>query len=181
MLKKTITYKNLDGATKSEEHYFHLRQADVAKMELSHMNGGSGGLAEHLRKIAAKESGKDIIEAFEDIIAKSYGFKTEDGEFDRDPEKTRRFMNSEAYSVLFMELVTDGVAGAKFVNGIMPTELQQSEETVVKAVEDGPVEPTLSIREMDDEQLEAHLRSKGKPKDWSREELVEAMRRGIKV
>lgn len=180
MLKKTITYKDLDGDTHTEDFYFHLTQADVAKMELSHINGGSGGFAAYLQQIAKKESGKDIIEAFEGFIEKSYGSKSLDGKsFERDPEKTRRFMTSEAYSVLFIELVTDAQAGADFVNGIMPTDLKLSADKingVISEVDKAPAElPQKSLDQMNDEELKAYLAGKH-PKDMSVEELRAGMR-----
>ena len=57
------------------------------------------------------------------MIQKSYGVKTPDGRgFVKRPEDLEAFMATEAYSELFMELVTNATAAAEFVNGIMPND-----------------------------------------------------------
>ena len=42
------------------------------------------------------------------------------------------FMETEAYSVLFMELVTDASKAAEFFNGIMPKDLGEQVEKLMK-------------------------------------------------
>ena len=42
MLKKTITYTDYNGMTRTEDFYFNLSMAEVAEMEMS----TAGGLAE---------------------------------------------------------------------------------------------------------------------------------------
>ena len=53
MLKKTMTYTDYDGVTRTEDFYFNLTQAEVAEMEMS----VDGGLTKLINRItAAKES-----------------------------------------------------------------------------------------------------------------------------
>lgn len=123
MFMKTITYNGLDGNPITEDFWFHLRLSDIAKMELS-AEGGS--FRDHLIEIVNSGNGSRIIAAFEDIIAKSYGIRgTDNKKFSRSDEISKDFMDTDAYSVLFMELVTDAEAGAKFVNGIIPESLTE--------------------------------------------------------
>lgn len=117
MLKKTITFKDLDGNDVTEDFYFNLSKAEVTKMELSY----PGGLAEHLKKVLENQNGAEIITTFERFITESYGKRSEDGRrFIKNPDVLAEFVDTDAYSEMFMELCTDAGAGADFVRGIMP-------------------------------------------------------------
>jgi hypothetical protein len=140
MLKKTITYTNLDGEKITEDFYFHLTKADLAKMELSEDNI-QGRL---MRMIEAKD-GAAIIKEFERIIRMAYGQRSEDGKrFIRNQELADQFFSSEAYSELFMELMTDAKAGAEFIRALVPqgmiehfdTKLAEQAMTPMAPVED---------------------------------------------
>ena len=62
-----------------------------------------------------------MLRPFKDLVLKSYGEKSADGKrFIKTPEISEAFSQTEAYSVLFMELATDADAAAAFVNGIIP-------------------------------------------------------------
>jgi hypothetical protein len=120
MLKKTITFKDLDGNDVTEEFYFSLSKAELAEMEL----GKQGGMQQHLLKIIKDSNGAEIIKAFKEIIYQSVGQRSEDGRrFIKSTGISDAFMQTDAYSVLFMELVTDAQAGATFVNAVMPSDL----------------------------------------------------------
>lgn len=117
MLVKKVTYTDYKGVKREEELYFNLSKAEVAEMELSH----DGGLSEHIKKIVAAQSGKDIIALFKDLIIKSYGVISDDGKrFIKNDKLREEFVQTEAYSDLFMELASDADAASSFVNGIIP-------------------------------------------------------------
>ena len=117
MLKKTITYIDCNGTERTEDFYFNLTKAEVLKMEM----GVSGGMAEKIKKIIAAQDQPTIIRVFEDIILMAYGEKSDDGKrFIKSKELSTAFMQTEAYSNLFMELATDADAAAKFITGILP-------------------------------------------------------------
>lgn len=121
MLKKTITYENYDGEQITEDFYFNLSKADLVELEVSR----PGGLGKHLEAIGASNDGGLIIATFKDLLKKSYGKKSEDGKrFVKNDELWEEFISTEAYSTLFMELVTDAEAAAAFVNGIVPANLE---------------------------------------------------------
>lgn len=127
MLKKTITYEDFNGETVSEEHFFHLSKAELIKMELSHKDG----LSEAMKKIIAAEDGKAIIEEFEKIILGAYGRRSDDGRhFHKSQELRDEFKSSEAYSTLFMELVTQTDKAVEFINGVMPAGLVEEAKKV---------------------------------------------------
>jgi hypothetical protein len=117
MLVKKVTYTDYKGVKREEELYFNLSKAEVAEMELSH----DGGLSEHIKKIVSAQSGKDIITLFKDLIIKSYGVISDDGKrFIKNDKLREEFVQTEAYSDLFMELASDADAASAFVNGIIP-------------------------------------------------------------
>ena len=120
MLKKTITYTDYNGNQREEDHYFNLSKAEIIEMELS----TAGGLAELIQNVVKAQDGPAIMKIFKDIILKAYGEKSPDGKrFIKSEELSLAFSQTEAYSVLFMELVTDADAAGKFINGIIPADV----------------------------------------------------------
>lgn len=119
MLKKTITYTDYNGSERTEDFYFNLSQAEITEMELSTI----GGFGDMVKRIIDAQDVPTIIKTFKDIIFKSYGEKTPDGKrFVKSKELSEAFSQTEAYSVLFMELATDADKASEFVNGIMPAD-----------------------------------------------------------
>lgn len=135
MLKKTISYIDFNGNEVTEDFYFNLTKAELAEMELKETiikgEEQTGGMVEKLNAIAKSGEGRLIIEVFKDIIAKSYGVKSEDGKrFIKSPELFEEFSQTEAYSELFMSFVTNADAAAQFINGIMPADIaKKAQET----------------------------------------------------
>ena len=117
MIKKTITYSDYNGVERTEDYYFNLTQAEIMEMEL----GTTGGLAEMIEKIVNAKDAPAIMRVFKELILKAYGVKSDDGKrFMKSEEISMAFAQTEAYSILFMELATDEKAAAEFVNGIVP-------------------------------------------------------------
>lgn len=117
MLVKTIKYEDYNGETREETFYFNLSKAELTEMELS----VHGGYDKYLEKIINTKDTPEMIKIFKELIKKSYGEKSEDGRrFIKSDELTTAFMQTEAYSELYMELALDDKAAAEFVNGILP-------------------------------------------------------------
>jgi hypothetical protein len=117
VLKKTIKYTDFNGEEVEEDCYFNLSKAELTEMELS----VDGGMADHLKKIVASNDGKEIITTFKDILLRSYGKRSDDGRrFIKNQQIREEFESSEAYSTIFMDLVTDADSAADFINGIVP-------------------------------------------------------------
>lgn len=122
MLKKTIEYTDFNGTPRKEDFYFNLSKAEVMEMEMSK----KGGLAEEIQRIVAAQDAPSIIKVFKELVLKSYGVKSPDGRrFIKSQDIRDDFEQTEAYSILFMELATDADAAAKFVNGIVPADMSQ--------------------------------------------------------
>ena len=121
MLKKSITYTDYNRVERTEDFYFNLSKAELMEMEL----GVTGGMTEMLNKIIAAKDAPSLMKTFKEMIMKSYGVKSDDGKrLIKSEELSIAFTQTEAYSVLFMELITDDKAAADFVNGIIPNEIQ---------------------------------------------------------
>ena len=117
MLKKTIKYTDYDGNEREEDFYFNLNKAEVTEMELSKQ----GGLSEYIKRIVAAQDAPSFVELFKELICKSYGEKSLDGKrFVKSKELTEEFTQTEAYAELFVELASNAEEATKFVNGIMP-------------------------------------------------------------
>lgn len=119
MLKKNIKYVDYDGNERAEDFYFNLNKAEVIELQL----GTVGGLTKTLEKIVQEKDTSRIIEYFKTLILKAYGEKSADGRrFIKSQELRDAFEQTEAYSELFMELVSDAKMAAEFINGVLPKE-----------------------------------------------------------
>lgn len=124
MLKKTVTYEDpFTGDEVTEDLYFNITKAELVEMELMHE--GEGGLKEHLERISRAGNGQVIMDEMKHIIMKSYGVRR-NGKFIKTQEVREEFEASEAYSTLFMEMVTNADAAVEFVGGILPKGLEDS-------------------------------------------------------
>lgn len=117
MLKKTITYTDYNGHQRTEDFYFNLNKAELVELELS----ASGGLTVMMDRIIAAEDNPTLFKIFKDLVLKAYGIKSDDGrKFIKNQEVRDDFAQTEAYSVLVMELVSDAEKAAEFFNAIIP-------------------------------------------------------------
>jgi hypothetical protein len=131
VLKKAITYEDFNGERVTEEFFFHLSKAELIELELSH----DGGLSESLQRIIAAEDGKAIIAEFKNIILTSYGQRSPDGRrFIKNQQLRDEFESTEAYSELFMQLVTDTEEAILFINGIVPAGMAEQAAATLAAV-----------------------------------------------
>lgn len=120
MLKKLIKYVDYDGRERSENFYFYMSKAELMEMEL----GTVGGMQNLIQLIIDKQDIPKIMEAFKTIILKAYGEKSADGRrFIKSAELSEAFSQTEAYSNLYMELITNAEAAAAFINGIVPEDV----------------------------------------------------------
>lgn len=122
MKKETIVYTDYNGVERKEDFFFNFTKAELLEMEL----GTTGGLSEMIQKIIDTHDTPAIIKIFKEIVLKAYGQKSADGKrFIKTPELTTEFMQTEAYSKLFMELATNADKAADFINKIVPQDMAQ--------------------------------------------------------
>ena len=115
---KTVTYTDYNGVEITEKFYFNLTQAELLDMELS----ASGGLEKELRAIIDADDKRALINKVKEFMLKAYGVKSDDGKrLVKNDEVREAFVQSEAYSKILMELLTDEKACAAFFNAIVPS------------------------------------------------------------
>jgi hypothetical protein len=137
VLKKTITYTDFNGEEVKEDFFFHLSKAELVELEMGH----DGGLSAAMERIVATDDRAAIISEFKKIILNSYGKKSMDGKrFIKNATMREEFESSEAYSTLFMELVTVTDSAIEFMNGIIPADMAvEAAEVVAPKVEPKPI------------------------------------------
>lgn len=139
MLKKTVTYTNVDGATISKDLYFNISSHELLEKEaLSNQT-----YSEKLKEIAASDKLSDIYPTVMEFIEEGYGVRTEDGDFEKDPAAWEKFKKSLAYQALMEELLmnpeNNGNRLADFINGMLPPGLvrQAQEQNAVPGFRPG--------------------------------------------
>lgn len=124
MLKKTITYTDYDGLERTEEFRFNLTKAELMDMELTTV----GTFSKLMQKIIDEKDMVRLAKYFKELILKSYGVKSDDGKrFIKSPELSEAFSQTEAYSELYMELLGKSEYAVKFIQQVMPKDLDQNE------------------------------------------------------
>lgn len=132
MYKMTETYEDYDGNQRTEDFYFHLTKAEIMEMDFLE----DGGLQRTIEKIVATQDRKGLIEIFKKLVIGAYGEKSADGRrFMKNDEIRRNFMETEAYSQIFMKLATDDKEASNFINNIIPKDLQEEAKKLDNVVD----------------------------------------------
>lgn len=129
MLKRDITFKDLDENEITETFYF-----DLTKVELLELDGGlEDGLEGQVKQLSQLEDadgvvrGKDllkVLDLFKAILRKAYGKRSDDGRrLIKNELVWEEFAGSRAFSELIETFFRDPTQGAKFINAMMPADL----------------------------------------------------------
>lgn len=166
VIRKNITFKDLEGNSRTEEFCFHLNKAELAELKMVHGDGLEGLMG----TLNAAKDGETIIAAFRKIISATVGQPNpHDGiSFDKDPDYVKRFMNSDAYSELFMELISAEDSGGSFIIGVLPKDLQ--EEALKQKAAQAAAGPPAWITENREP-------TKAEMNDMTKDQLVQLMQR----
>lgn len=126
MIKWTINYTTYNGDDVTEDFYFHLNKAELAQMQFD----VNGAYSEFIERITNERDLKELGKQYATLILNAYGKKSDDGRlFRKNAEIREEFECSEAYSVLYIELLNDAEKAAKFIRGILPADLQGADIT----------------------------------------------------
>lgn len=129
MLTKKIKYVDFDGEEREEEACFHISKAELTQMRLS----ASGGMEKRLRRIIDTKDQPALIKQFAELLDMSYGVKSDDGrKFMKSPEILADFKATEAYSQVFMELLSSDEAASEFIKAVLPSDLVEEAEAEAK-------------------------------------------------
>lgn len=125
MLKKTVTYTDIDEKPVTKDLYFNLRKSDVL---------GELALIDRFEKFKAivdeeprelttpeKQEMVDLIKAFARL---AYGVRTETGGHRKTEEIWQDFLDSEAWDIFFWELFENPEAFQRWMTGVLPQDLR---------------------------------------------------------
>lgn len=122
MFAKTVKYVNYNDQEREKTLLFHLNDAEVLDWLAT---DGDYTLADKLGQMMDKRDGETTLEFFKDLIYRSYGEKSLDGErFVKSKEVKEAFIESPAYPVFFNEILTDAKKAVEFFVGILPKDYQ---------------------------------------------------------
>lgn len=143
MLKKEIKYTDFNGDERTEVFYFNLTKTELTELDIE----SGGTLVEALKRMINTQDAAGLAMFFKNMIIRSYGEKSDDGRYFEkgdDYALGKRFTRSNAFDVMFTELLSDstGEKVQAFIYGVIPPEIaaQAKAETTPKLVV-GDVEP----------------------------------------
>lgn len=165
MIKKTITYTNIDGETETKTVYFHLGLNQITTLEERHPEG----LTKFFQGIV-DGSGESSLVRLREVMSLAYGVRHEGSDrLDRDPKLTEEFMDSLAYDALWTSMIGDDKAQEEFITGILPADMMVKARIQAKkqGILDIPEEKPWAHRKPTNEEL----------RTMSREDLLAVMNR----
>lgn len=124
MVKKTVTFTDFNGNEITKDFYFNL-----TKMEFKELDENiPGGLNNLMDKLLTEKDRNLTVRLLSILLLAAYGEKTDDGRFVKEDVHGRRlssyFKVSEAWDVLFMNLVQNERELSDFLVGIIPKDMQ---------------------------------------------------------
>lgn len=120
MITKDITYTNVLGNEVTKKFYFGLTKVEALRLEADWYQWG--GVEGRYEILSTGEDAKFIMESLEELILRSYG-EREGDEIRKSQDLRDQFWASEAYSELFMNLLTNDDPewdANVFMRGILP-------------------------------------------------------------
>lgn len=128
MIKKTVVYTDFNGNERTEDCYFHFSEPELIDMETS---TEGGFFTKTVYDIIKAKDGLRLSVLMKDLMLRAYGVKSSDGKrFIKSEDISKEFSQTEAFSTLFMELITNDKSAADFVNMLVP-------KSFAKLVKDG--------------------------------------------
>lgn len=149
MIKKTVTFENVDGVEETQELMFHLSKSDFIHMFREGLDKkleewmkipDANTMSEDEFKTAMVKYEKTLMDALDYLVRNSYGERVTDADgshprFVKNKEKTEEFLRSDAYGEFFISLFQDPDAFAKFIMTLIPKGLQaENNEEVLKTL-----------------------------------------------
>lgn len=127
MIKKTVTYTDIDGVEQSETLLFHLDDNDIIEM----LKNGK------LQKLSDDLSSDDLkvkTTALENFVDMTYGFRYEEEKIDKKtgersmvprfrhatPEEIEEFHKSEEHGKLMISMYTQAGVADSFISALLP-------------------------------------------------------------
>lgn len=124
MIKKTISYEDYNGDERTKDFYFHMNQVEFSKL-----NGEvPGGIEKRMQKIIEDRDEDALLRIIDLLVSRSYGEFDDADEFTKVSRTGRplyeKFVNTDAYDQLIIELIQNEDNIIAFLKGIMPKKVQ---------------------------------------------------------
>ncbi len=135
MYKTQITFVNDDGVTETKGFYFNLTPAEAIEFNYRYIRQNTN-YDNYIKALVDSNDYSTITTIIKELILTSYGEKI-NGRFIKklgDYRLADFFAASDAYSVLFTDLMTNTNSLVAFINGITNGKL--SKEDVEKAIQE---------------------------------------------
>lgn len=133
MYCRKIKYKDFFENNREDEFYFNLSKSELVKF--MHTNGGFT-LDQLVKRLTKENNNQELIEIFERLIKLSYGKPSLDGRrFDKTEDIWEDFRATNAYDVLFMELVGDADKASEWLKNVISKDLM---EQVISEIQKHP-------------------------------------------
>ena len=127
MIKKKVTYIDLDGKEKTEELRFHMNKLEYIKFV-----GGIGvELEDKVKELTDKNDVLGMTNLIENLLVVSYG-KMDGKKWTKSEEDQEEFRNSEQLAELFAALITNPDEAAKFFKHVSNTAGDAKPKVVAK-------------------------------------------------
>lgn len=168
MIKKTITFPDIDGKLVTQDYHFNLNKGEITEWMLMFPGGD---LMAHLQSIGKTEDPREILPLFKEIISRSVGYRTPKNRFMKDPEFTAEFMASDAFSELFIGFLQNAEEFVEFCKGIVPQDMDLKIENV-------ELPPTYTVADyvnMDEAEFDRVAGTDAKK--WSKDQMLAAFQR----
>lgn len=135
MLKKTITYEDLNGDEVTDTFHFNFTKLELLETDLK-----LEGLEDTVRRLTETQDSQQAYKLFKDIILSAYGEKSPDGKYflkedDNGRPLSRKFAASPACSEMIIEFLQKPEEGAAFIEACLPAKLV-AEVKAAKQAED---------------------------------------------
>lgn len=124
MLTKTIKYTDYRGREQEDTFFFNLSKAELIELQYS---VDKTTATQMLENIILAEDNKRVMEEFKNILTMSIGEISENGKrFVKSEEISKNFLETEAYSILLLELISDAKYSAEFFTALLPEDLDET-------------------------------------------------------
>ena len=116
MIKKTITYTDLNGGEQKEDFFFNLNKAEAIAITAQ----AGGDIIAYAQYLMESKDLQSMIGFIQEMILMAVGVKSEDGRrFIKNTDIRADFENSIAYAELFEELLTNQESMKEFGAGLI--------------------------------------------------------------
>lgn len=132
MYTMSVKYTDFNDVEKTKTVYFNLSKAELAKLTFA--EGGS--LPVRLKRMVDEKDNGGIFDTITWLIDKSYGVKSDEGEyFVKSEKELEKFKSSPVYDEVLIRLLNDETEAGKFIVQIMPKDLRGEIEKAINGGE----------------------------------------------